>query len=147
MKEKYVLLEWPESQEFLGHPDCYIAEESACFVPEELLLELESQNKTISEIETIAEQYNNLEELLRNSIHNYLSRKLMDTSEDTPLEIDIALECKESFGLSSLDLPWIKKIWQDPVEGIIYFVYDTDTVIEFDRMNTENLLTICKHIE
>ena len=39
MRERYVLLEWPESQEFLGHPDCYDAEDSACFVPEQLYLE------------------------------------------------------------------------------------------------------------
>lgn len=25
MKTKYILVEWPESQKWIGHPDCYLA--------------------------------------------------------------------------------------------------------------------------
>ena len=28
MKPKYVLVEWPESQKWIGHPDCYLAAEN-----------------------------------------------------------------------------------------------------------------------
>ena len=56
MKDKYVLTEWPESQEFIGHSDCYLATSLECnekqldqayFVPEDLIIELQSQNKSI----------------------------------------------------------------------------------------------------
>ena len=35
---RYVLVEWPESQEFVGHPDCHLCTEldNAYFVPEDL---------------------------------------------------------------------------------------------------------------
>ena len=56
MKDKYVLTEWPESQEFIGHSDCYLATSLDCnekqldqayFVPEDLIIELKSQNKSV----------------------------------------------------------------------------------------------------
>ena len=28
MKTKYILVEWPESQKWIGHPDCYLAAEN-----------------------------------------------------------------------------------------------------------------------
>ena len=28
MKTKYLLIEWPESQKWIGHPDCYLAAEN-----------------------------------------------------------------------------------------------------------------------
>lgn len=46
MQTKYVLVEWPESQEFIGKPDCYFCQcndensfgalDQAMFVPEEI---------------------------------------------------------------------------------------------------------------
>ena len=93
MKDKYVLTEWPESQEFIGHSDCYLATSLDCnekqldqayFVPEDLIIELKSQNKSVLEMETMFEQYNYLDKLLRESMRNYLSRELMNTSEDNP---------------------------------------------------------------
>lgn len=45
MKTKYILVEWPESQKWMDHPDCYLAAENdslrqfftpTCFVPENI---------------------------------------------------------------------------------------------------------------
>ena len=45
MKTKYILVEWPESQKWIGHPDCYLAAgnseserffEPQIFVPENI---------------------------------------------------------------------------------------------------------------
>lgn len=157
MKDKYILTEWPESQEFVGHPDCYPTTsvewnkkqlEQAYFVPEDLIIKLKSQNKSVLEMETMFEQYNYLDQLLRESMRNYLSRELMDTSEDNPRVETICLVNAEGFGLSTLNFPWIYKLWQHPTEGIIYFAYDKEgkEIVEFDHMLTEDLLTICKHI-
>lgn len=81
-------------------------------------------------------------------MRNYLSKELMNTSEDNPRVETICLINAEGFGLSTLNFPWIYKLWQHPTEGIIYFAYDKEgkEIVEFDHMLTEDLLTICKHI-
>lgn len=138
MKDKYILIEWPESQEFLGHPDCYIAENSACFVPEDLIIELESNNKEILEISKMSEQYSDLEKLLRESIRHFLSRKLMDTSEENPLECNIA-----TVGLE------VGEFWQES-DGLIYIrssgYGESTMVINIDDLDIENLTELCKGI-
>ena len=42
---RYILVEWPESQYFIGHEKCYLCEEldSAYFVPEDLLKEIKKR--------------------------------------------------------------------------------------------------------
>ena len=155
--EKYVLVDWPESQIFIGNSKCYLTAsldhneqqlDAACFVPEELYIEFKSQNKSQLEIETMFEQYNHLDKLLRESMRNYLSRELMNTSEENPRIETICLTNREGFGLSSLNYPWIYKMWQHPSEGTIYFAYDSDcnNILEFDEMLTEDLVTICNTI-
>jgi hypothetical protein len=86
---------------------------------------------------------------MKESIRKYLSRKLMYTSEDNPLKTQICLVNSEGFGLSSLNFPWIYYMYQDPVEGIIYFGFDeTDSEpVEFDEMLLEDLITICKELD
>lgn len=103
------------------------------------------QNKSVSEIETMFEEYKHLEKILRESMRNYLSRILMDK----PLEKQIYLSNIEGFGISTLNFPCVYKMWQYPTKGLIYFAFDqnSSSTIEFDLMLTEDLLTICKHIE
>ena len=107
------------------------------------------QNKSVLEIETMFKEYKHLEEMLRESMHDYLSRVLMDTSEDKPLEKHIYLSNIEGFGISILNFPLIYSMWQRPTEGLIYFAFEQNNslTIEFNFMLTEDLLTICKHIE
>lgn len=157
MKDKYILTEWPESQDFVGNPECYLVHsldhnerqlDSAYFVPEDLFIELKTNNKEVTDITQYHEQYKTLETLLKESIRKYLSRKLMFTSIENPLRTQICLVNSEGFGLSSLNFPWIYYMYQDPVEGIIYFGFDeTDSEpVEFDEMLLEDLLTICKEL-
>ena len=156
--EKFVKIDWPESQDYIGNKECYLAAgESAddrffsptYFVPEDLYVEAKSNNKTLAEIETTYEQYQYLETMVRESMRRYLSRLLMNTSEEKPHRQDICLITEQGFGLSSLNFPWIYKIWQNQTEGTIYFEFDKvgEEVVEFDLMLTEDLLTICKEIK
>lgn len=156
--KRYVLAEWPQSQEFLGHPDCFLIHtpdenaeqlDAACVVPEQLFLELKCMNKTVKDIEDSFSQYQYLEKMIRESMRKYLSKTLMDTSEQNPLQCTIVLQTSEGFGLSTLNYPWIYKMWQDPIEGIIYFSYDEESteVVEFDEMLLEDLVIICKELD
>lgn len=158
MKDKYILTEWPESQDFVGNPECYLVHsldhnerqlDSAYFVPADLFIEWKTMNKNVTELEAMHEQYKFLENMLRESIRKYLSRLLMHTSEENPLDCKICLVNDEAIGLSTLNFPWVYKIWQHPTEGIIYFHYDTtDTEpVEFDAMLLEDLITICKELD
>ena len=157
MKDKYILTEWPESQDFVGNPECYLVHsldhnerqlDSAYFVPEDLFIDLKTNNKEVTDITQYHEQYKTLETLLKESIRKYLSKKLMNTSEDNPLKTQICLVNSEAFGLSTLNFPWIYSMYQDPVEGIIYFGFDeTDSeLVEFDMMLLNDLITICKEL-
>ena len=157
MNKKYILTEWPESQEVMGHPDCYLVSscndeatvDGACMVPEELFLELKTNNRSLCDITSMHSQYQFLENLLKESIRHYLSRLLIETDEENPLECKICLSNTEGFGLSTLNFPWIYQIWQHPVEGIIYFSFNPDgsEAVEFDNMVLEDLITICKELD
>ena len=149
MCKKYVLIEGPESEIGKGHPDCIIAKDSSCFVPEDLFIDLKTNNKEVTDITQYHEQYKTLETLIKESIRKYLSKKLMNTSVENPLQTKICLVNSEGFGLSSLNFPWIYYIYQDPIEGVIYFGFDeTDSEpAEFDEMLLEDLITICKELD
>lgn len=45
---------------------------------------------------------------------------LMDTNINNPINCDIIIGEKEAIGLSSLEMPRIISIFQEPFEGIIY---------------------------
>lgn len=158
MGNVYILTEWPDSQGFSEHPECYFVQslehneknlDNACFVPEDLFLDLKTNNKEVTDITQYHEQYKNLETLIKESIRKYLSKKLMNTSVENPLKTQICLVNSEGFGLSSLNFPWVYYMYQDPVEGIIYFGFDeTDSEpVEFDEMLLEDLITICKELD
>ena len=83
---------------------------------------------------------------LRESIRHYLSLKLMDTNENSPLTCNIVIDF-EAFGLSTLNMPTIISMYQHPTEGIIYFKYEgVEEYIEFDNMLTEDLIIIIKYL-
>ena len=158
MDKTYRLVEWPESQDFVGNPDCYLMQamenqqykDSAYFVPENLILELKTNSKSVADIKQMYHsQYQFMEQLLRESIRKYISRMLMDTSEDNPMNCNITLEYEEAFGLSTLQIPRITSMWQHPTEGLMYFVYDEDenSALEFDHMLLEDLVIICDYLD
>ena len=53
------------------------------------------------------------------TVRDKLSALLMDTSEESHMNVDIILETSEDQGLSDLEKPCVKEIWQHPTEGII----------------------------
>ena len=157
MENSYRILQWPESKEVLGNTECHPInslekdiEAPAYFVPEDLYFEIKTNNKSVAEIKTMYHsQYQFMEKMIRESIRKYLSRMLMDTSEDNPMNCIITLDCEEAFGLSTLQIPRITSMWQHPTEGLMYFVYDEDenSALEFDHMLLEDLITICDYLD
>lgn len=109
--------------------------------------ELEScANKSVAEINAEAVKMNKYESLVRQMIKDYFSRFLASTSEDNPLLVNISIEVKDSFGLSSLNLPRLTEMWQHPSEGTITFVID-DVETDFDIMYTDDLIYILNQLE
>ena len=101
---------------------------------------MDTNNKSLQEIE---QMYNDLLESIR---HN-LSLKLMDTSKDKPLEVYIPLE-HDAIGLSTLEMPTITEIYQDPSEGIIYVHFYGDGYdTELDYLHIADMIQILKELE
>lgn len=101
---------------------------------------MNTNNKSFQEIE---QMYNDLLESIR---HN-LSLKLMDTSKDKPLEVYIPLE-HDAIGLSTLEMPTITEIYQDPSEGIIYVrFYGDEYITELDYLHIADMIQILKELE
>jgi hypothetical protein len=102
-------------------------------------------NKTISDINAEAIKLNKLEERVRQMLRDFFSRLLADHDENNPMEVDITIEPKEAFGLSSLLLPHLSKMWMNPTEGWITFYID-DVETDFDYLPTDELLQIANEI-
>ena len=101
---------------------------------------MDTNNKSVKEIEQM------YDELLESIRHNF-SLKLMDTSEDQPLKVDILLE-HGAEGLSTLEMPTISKIYQHPSDGIIYVRFEEDDYdIELDSLFMEDMIQILKELE
>ncbi len=99
---------------------------------------IDTNNRTSEEISEIYDA-------LRESIRHYLSAKLIDTDEDHPLDVHIKLDFG-AMGLSSLKMPTITSIFQEP-EGIIWVKYDfSDDYVELDELCTEDQMPIIKGI-
>lgn len=79
-------------------------------------------------------------------IHDKMSAILMDYTEHRPLGCDICLEYKGAMGLSSLDMPWITKVWQHPNEGWIVFETDHGSKYDFDQLETYQLLDVLEEL-
>lgn len=149
MKTKYILVEWPESQHFIGVEGCHyvslnedddLSMDQAMFVPEEIYRETFNQT---TNSEYVSSKLSDVRELIRQS----LSKILMDTSEDNPLECHIVLEHPEDQGLSSLLLPTVRKIWQHPTEGWVTCEFIGRYTKDFDNLEVEELLQILKGLE
>lgn len=142
METKYLLVEWPESQYFIGHEKCYLCEEldSAYFVPEEIFNE--TCNITATS-EYVQDKIFDLIDIIRQSV----SKLLMDTSEENPLECNITVESLEACGLSTLQMPTIVKAWQHPTEGWITFEFRDGYTKEFEHLEMSEMLQVLKGLE
>ena len=103
-------------------------------------------NKTLEEINAEVVKMNKYESLVRQMMKDRFSRLLSSTSEDNPLLVNISIDVKDSFGLSSLNLPRLTEMWQHPSEGWITFVID-DVETDFDIMYTDDLIYILNQLE
>ena len=150
METKYLLVQWPESQSFIGVKGCYyvsidenddLSMDQAMFVPEEIF------NETFNTTATskyIRDKLNDTEQIIKQSV----SKLLIDTSEEQPLGCEIVIEPIEAVGLSSLLLLCIDKIWQDPSEGWIRFTYEgSNTINEFDSLELNEMLQVLEYLE
>lgn len=99
-------------------------------------------NRTFDEIYNYyTEEYWPKEFMLRQMIRNYFSRYLMDNDEDNPKEVDIIVELDNACGMSSLEMPRIKKMWQE--NGIIWCQEDwQDNPIDFDDYSIYEQMSI-----
>lgn len=92
------------------------------------------------------EEISKMYDALIESIRHYLSAKLMDTDEEHPLDVNIEIDFN-AVGLSSLEMPTITSIFQEPKEGIIWVKYDfSDDYVELDELNTEDQMAIVNWI-
>lgn len=69
----------------------------------------------------------------KETLRRNLSLLLMDTNITNPINCDIIIGEEEAVGLSTLEMPKIVNIFQEPSEGIIWFqIEGVNKLKEFD---------------
>ena len=92
---------------------------------------MNTNNKTAEQIVAQYDRLRDDETNLRESIRHFLSRHLMDTSEDKPMTVGLTLQ-GGAMGLSELEKPEVTSMFQDH-EGIIWVqIYGMAEPIELD---------------
>ena len=71
----------------------------------------------------------------------------MHTDSENSMKCDVIIGENDVMGLSTLQMPRVINVFQDPKEGIIYFYIYGDCIIEFDDMETEDLLKIFNELK
>ena len=97
---------------------------------------------------TIQTKYNKIKDLefkLHKELRHILSPILMDTDEDNPIKCDVPLE-RDAFGISTLEMPHVTGVWQDPTEGWIYFDFDCGGPCDFDDMDIQDIIDVINAI-
>lgn len=106
-----------------------------------------TQNNDLEELEFKLIRLLNLFDDVNESLRHFVSRLLMDTSEENPMEIDLIVETDEDQGLSDLEKLCVKKIYQDPSEGIIWVLFEgTDDYVEWDTLTYSTQYQIIKSL-
>ena len=104
-------------------------------------------NKTREEIVGFYNnEYSKAETIMREMCRKYISRRLMDTNEDNKLACEIHIEPAGAFGMSSLEMPCIVAMWQEPSDGTIWFDEEYNAVRDFDDYPTDELIQIVKEM-
>ena len=107
---------------------------------DEQIIEL-GQNRSLEEIK-------NMLSIVRESIRQFFSRLLMDTSADNPKQCRIIISTPEDMGLSELLKPTIIAMYQEPTDGVIYFLFEgCSDYEEFDNFDNDALMQIMEEIE
>lgn len=80
---------------------------------------------------------------IKEELRHKLSALLMHTDEEHPIECYIQIGEGEAVGLSSLELPTVTEIFQEPKEGIIWLkIEGVEEPEEFDNFELGDLQTI-----
>lgn len=79
---------------------------------------MDTNNRTSEQIVAMYDKLRDDETALRESIRHFLSRHLMDTSEEKPMTVGLTLQ-GGAMGLSELEKPEVGIMFQDQ-EGIIW---------------------------
>ena len=80
--------------------------------------------------------------MYRESLRRKFSALLMNTDEQHPMSCEVLLE-EEIFGLSTLQIPKCIGVFQEPKEGIIWFIIEYfENPVEFDNMFITDLINI-----
>lgn len=108
---------------------------------------MDTLNRSLAEIKSAYLSLLTDEDNVREMMRNWFSRYLMDTNENNVVECHICLEDVETFGLSSNDIPHIIGMWQFPIEGYIVFNMRGGYQLDFDDMDTDQLLMIMEECE
>lgn len=88
-------------------------------------------------------------DILFQSIRSFLSRNLMETSEEHPLECEIAINVGAQ-GISECMKPHIIAIYQEPCDGTIWVKGDdgfsiSEEYISIEDLSVEELLDIVEY--
>ena len=90
-----------------------------------------TNNRTAEQIVAMYDKLRDDETTLRESIRHFLSRHLMNTSEDKPMRVGLTLQ-GGAMGLSELEKPEVETMFQDG-EGIIWVqIYGMPEPMELD---------------
>lgn len=102
-------------------------------------------NKSIREITDMFRRCYN-EELVRQSIRYYMSRKL--GFDHNTIQCNIVLDTREACALSTLQMPCVKLVEMDSLEGMIFVhIEGCEEPLDFDDFSTEDQFEIAKNIE
>lgn len=103
----------------------------------------QAANKTADDIYSFyTEEFYPMEYFLRSMARQYLSRNLMDTSEEHPLECDIVVETEEAFGLSTLEMPRIEKMYSESTGSVWLKERGIDDYRDLDNYPIYELMSI-----
>jgi hypothetical protein len=78
----------------------------------------------------------------REILRRHFSALLMNTDNEHHLKCEIIIGENEAMGLSTLQMPRVIGVFQEPTEGIIWFYIEGDCLVEFDDMETNDLINI-----
>lgn len=85
---------------------------------------------------------------IKEELRHKLSALLMHTDEEHPIECNIKIGEDMAVGLSSLELPTVTRIFQEPKEGIIWLKMEgVEEPVEFDTLELGDLQTIYLNIK
>ena len=83
----------------------------------------------------------------REVLRKQFSALLMNTNNENHLKCNIIIGTDEAMGLSTLQMSKVIGIFQDPIEGIICFCIEGNYIMEFDDMETNDLINILNELK